>query len=98
MYPAASQTYSAWHQVVFSVAENVSVSQFRKVPDMEVTELYNLLTSEGSAENQKQRLVVVDTRQQAEQEVSMIPWGTLRAADFEKRRDEFKDYKIICYW
>ena len=65
---------------------------------MEVTELYNLLTSEARAQSQEQHLVVVDTRQQAEQEVSMIPWGTLREADFERRRDEFRDFKVVCYW
>ena len=65
---------------------------------MEVTELYDLLTPEGLAQSQEQRLVVVDTRQQAEQEVSMIPWGALRAADFERRRDEFRDFKVVCYW
>lgn len=44
------------------------------------------------------RLVVVDTRSDAECAVSMIPWGALRQHDFERRREEFQECTVVCYW
>lgn len=40
----------------------------------------------------------MDTRSDAECEVSMIPCGALRQSDFERRRGEFKDCTVVCYW
>jgi hypothetical protein len=31
-------------------------------------------------------------------QVSMIPDGTLRQADFEKRKAAYKDHQVVTYW
>jgi hypothetical protein len=31
-------------------------------------------------------------------QVSMIPGNTVTKEEFDARREEFKDHKVVCYW
>jgi rhodanese-related sulfurtransferase len=59
-----------------------------KVPEISAAELAERI--------KRERLAIVDVREPREQAVSMIP-GAMSRADFEARKDEFRDVPIVAY-
>ena len=54
--------------------------------------------SDSSADvSSSKPMVLVDTRTDEEASVSMIPGGALRQSDFERRRTEWQDHRVVCY-
>jgi len=67
--------------------------KFPKAPQMNAEQL----SKEMKASNaKKKKLVVVDVRTKDEQDVSMIKTA-LRKEEFEARKAEFKDHKVVAY-
>ena len=48
--------------------------------------------------NESDSVVLVDVRSPDEQQVSVLPGNVLRKEDFEDRRQEYTNSKVVTYW
>jgi len=69
--------------------------KFPKAPQMSAEQLSKEMSRNASSK-QMNKLVVVDVRTKDEQDVSMITTA-LRKEEFEVRKGEFKDHKVVAY-
>ncbi|GAQ86224.1 hypothetical protein KFL_002770010 [Klebsormidium nitens] len=67
---------------------------FPEVPEISPANLHELLEKREAGDA---KVVVVDVRGADEQSVSMIPDGTLKQADFEKRKSAYRDHQVVSY-
>jgi len=89
-----SNSNAAKFEQVKDMYSKNKASAFPDVPDMSCEEVASVvLQGKGSSEP----LIIIDTRTQEEQQVSMLPGPVLTKEEFEQKQEEFMHHKVVCY-
>ncbi|KAF5826992.1 Rhodanese-like domain-containing protein [Dunaliella salina] len=67
-------------------------ASFPDVPDMSCEEVASVALQANN-----KPLIIIDTRTQEEQQVSMLPGPVLTQEEFEQKQEEFKQHEVVCY-